>query len=292
MDLQTGLICLGCVCVSVIVIYLTTLISIREKSYDEAIAEVRKSNQTIVKGSKTDKQAKKEKKRNKKSKHDKLDSHQQTVDSDKDRSGELVTEKAIKTAANTVAAVVTDVVKKCIDKQETGGKHEHVGFKEPEVIEDEEENISRSRRSSLSTSSNGNAKPSKPILKNDAKCEVNLNRNGSPMKLQRSNSFEVIKPKDELELAKLGKRLKAKDKSSERVNGEVCLQNVQEVDVDAVDANNGITISNGTSSVVNSVFTNGNDHEIEVIAQSKKMSASTSGNKVKKSKSSQNKGKC
>lgn len=42
MDLQTGLICVGVVVISAVVILLVSMFGMKEKSYEEAIAEQRK----------------------------------------------------------------------------------------------------------------------------------------------------------------------------------------------------------------------------------------------------------
>ena len=50
MDLQTGLVCVGVVIVSAVVIFLVSMFGMREKSYEEALAEQRKLPDDLLLG--------------------------------------------------------------------------------------------------------------------------------------------------------------------------------------------------------------------------------------------------
>jgi hypothetical protein len=265
MDVQTPLICAGVVAVSAAVVYLTSILGIRERTYEEAIEEQRRrsSLETNVKTSKTDKPKKEKKEKinkkiNKKSKDKNNDGVQQN------------SEPKIQ------------IKESNSHEQSSSRKTEHVGFKsEPEIVvlNDDEQNIdpkNRQKRASYD-------KPIKPILtnKNDQYTDQNqyIAVQGSG---QRSNSFDLILPKDEFELLKESKRNLDKDiEEEEEVIETPVKSNYQEV---------------MSSIPTNSVeFDSSQVSELEVkheVAKSENHENSSPARRTKRAKQSQVEGKC
>ncbi|KAK0163760.1 hypothetical protein PV328_002457 [Microctonus aethiopoides] len=157
MDLQTGLIYVGVVVVSAAVILFVSMFGIKEKSYEEAIAEQRKLPDDLL-------FAKKDK--GKEKKH-------------KSKTGKKVKEKKE-------------------DKDEKEEKPEHVQFEETPQILSPETNIQEACK--------GNKKKNKtekvkPILVNKDESPITIPESLSlQLPLTEVNHFDVMLPKDELEL--------------------------------------------------------------------------------------------
>ncbi|XP_054154304.1 putative leucine-rich repeat-containing protein DDB_G0290503 isoform X2 [Oppia nitens] len=178
MDIQTPIICVGVVAVTSAAVYLSSVFGIRERTYEEAIEEQRKSNnlELTTKTTKTTDKFKKEKKDKKK---------------DKDKTNKKESLLKHKTVNGSQQQTADHKPSRKVDHA--------VEFKpEPEVVllsDIQTVDISRHRKPS-------NEKPIKPILLN--KCEQNIDLNDSSFQLNVNgrNSFDSILPKDEFELLK------------------------------------------------------------------------------------------
>jgi hypothetical protein len=210
MDVQTPLICAGVVAVSAAVVYLTSILGIRERTYEEAIEEQRRrsSLETNVKTSKTDKP--------KKDKKEKLNKKINKKSKDKNNDG---------VQQNSEPKI--QIKESDSHEQNLSRKTEHVGFKpEPEIVllNSDEQNIDIGKQKKASYD-----KPIKPILtnKNDQYLDQNqyIAVHGSG---QRSNSFDLILPKDEFELLKESKKILDKEIIEEAIE-TVVKSNYQEV---------------------------------------------------------------
>jgi hypothetical protein len=207
MDVQTPLICAGVVAVSAAVVYLTSILGIRERTYEEAIEEQRRrsSLETNVKTSKTDKPKK-----------DKKDKLKKINKKSKDKNNDGVQQNS---------EPKIQIKESDSHEQNLNRKTEHVGFKpEPEIVllntDEQNIDIGRQRRASYD-------KPIKPILTNKNDQYIDQNQYIA-VQGQRSNSFDLILPKDEFELLKDSKKILDKE-IIEEVIETVVNSNYQEV---------------------------------------------------------------
>ncbi|KAJ8674029.1 hypothetical protein QAD02_005291, partial [Eretmocerus hayati] len=158
MDVQTGLVYVAVVVVSALVIGFVSVFAMREKSYEEAIAEQRKLPDDLL-------LAKKDKVKEKKHKN---------------KTGKKIREKRE-------------------DKEEKEEKPEHVQFEEnPQILPPEppvQENGKGGKKK-------GKVEKVKPILVNKDEPVVVITEPSpsQPLSSQETNHFEIIQPKDDLEL--------------------------------------------------------------------------------------------
>lgn len=185
MDIQTPLICAGVVAFSAAVVYLTSILAIRERTYEEAIEEqrLRSSFDTNFKVNKIEKPKKDKKEKSAKKANKKLKAEKSSDCSDGKQLFELNNSDNNETQ--------TPMIRKA---------EHNVEFKaEPEIVLlNNVDNVEVSSRYQKTIS-----KPAKPILIN--KIEVQEVAILSSQK--QRNSFDLIIPKDELELLKESKRL-------------------------------------------------------------------------------------
>ncbi|XP_015597971.1 kinectin isoform X4 [Cephus cinctus] len=158
MDLQTGLVCVGVVVISAAVILLVSMFGIKEKSYEEAIAEQRKLPDDLLLGKKD---------KGKEKKH-------------KNKAGKKVKEK-----------------KEEKDEKEEE-KSEHVQFEEtPEILPSEPS----TQESGKGSKKKNKVEKVKPILINkDEPVVIAPELSPSQPPLEEANHFDLIQPKDDLEL--------------------------------------------------------------------------------------------
>ena len=228
MDLQTSFVCAGIVAVSASVVYLTSVLGIKEKTYEEAIEEQRKRNHLdeIVKPNKSEKPKKDKKDKIKKSKDNKKPKEKVTdgeshsvVDKNESQSQQLNQQQ---NNANVNVNVNVNASSK---------KVEHVEFKpQPEVVILRDEELSESERQ-RKLSSASDKSPSKPILVKKNETKHGANDLLAENRTQQKNSFDKLIPKDELELSKI-KELKKnnegnKGESKEKVKTEPKEKNVK-----------------------------------------------------------------
>ncbi|KAL2728777.1 kinectin-like isoform X1 [Vespula squamosa] len=159
MDMQTTLVCIGAVIVSAIILCLS-IFGIKEKSYEEAIAEQRKLPDDLL-------LSKKDKSKEKKHKN---------------KSGKKVKEKKEEKE----------------DKEEKDEKQEHVQFEETPQILSSELPLQEGNKASKKK---GKPEKVKPILVNkDEPSAIVTELSSSQPLLGETNHFELIQPKDDLEL--------------------------------------------------------------------------------------------
>ncbi|XP_046823005.1 kinectin-like isoform X2 [Vespa crabro] len=159
MDMQTALVCIGAVIVSAIILCLS-IFGIKEKSYEEAIAEQRKLPDDLL-------LSKKDKSKEKKHKN---------------KSGKKVKEKKEEKE----------------DKEEKDEKQEHVQFEETPQILSSELPLQEVNKTSKKK---GKPEKVKPILINkDEPLAIVTELSSSQPILGETNHFELIQPKDDLEL--------------------------------------------------------------------------------------------
>ncbi|XP_034935831.1 ribosome-binding protein 1 isoform X3 [Chelonus insularis] len=159
MDHQTGLIYVGIVVISAAIILLISTFGIKEKSYEEAIAEQRKLPDDLLLGKK---------------------------DKSKDKKHKSKTGKKVK--------------EKKEEKDDKDDKPEHVQFEETPQILSPETNAQEANR--------GNKKKIKPekvkpiLLNKDESPVIMSEPNALQSPLVEVNHFDVIQPKDDLELVR------------------------------------------------------------------------------------------
>ncbi|XP_076637833.1 uncharacterized protein LOC143349993 isoform X2 [Colletes latitarsis] len=160
MDLQTGLVCIAVVVISAVVIVLVSMFGIKEKSYEEAIAEQRKLPDDLLL-SKKDK--------GKEKKH-------------KNKAGKKVKEKK----------------EEKDEKDDKEEKSEHVQFEEnPKILPLEP----LTREGSKGSKKKSKFEKLKPILVNkDEPLVIVTDLSPSQPPLVETNHFDLIQPKDDLEL--------------------------------------------------------------------------------------------
>ncbi|XP_043255136.1 putative leucine-rich repeat-containing protein DDB_G0290503 isoform X2 [Colletes gigas] len=160
MDLQTGLVCIAVVVISAVVIVLVSMFGIKEKSYEEAIAEQRKLPDDLLL-SKKDK--------GKEKKH-------------KNKAGKKVKEKK----------------EEKDEKDDKEEKSEHVQFEEnPKILPLEP----LTREGSKGSKKKSKFEKLKPILVNkDEPLVIVTDLSPSQPPLVEANHFDLIQPKDDLEL--------------------------------------------------------------------------------------------
>ncbi|XP_011306030.1 interaptin isoform X2 [Fopius arisanus] len=160
MDLQTGLIYVGVVVVSAVVIFLVSILGTKEKSYEEAIAEQRKLPDDLLLG---------KKEKGKEKKH-------------KNKSGKKVKEKKEERE----------------EKEEKEEKPEHVQFEEtPQILPPD----LPAQEACKSNKKKNKSEKVKPILVNkDESPVVVTDAIVSQAPLPETNHFDIIHPKDDLEL--------------------------------------------------------------------------------------------
>ncbi|XP_043671767.1 early endosome antigen 1-like isoform X3 [Vespula pensylvanica] len=159
MDMQTTLVCIGAVIVSAVILCLS-IFGIKEKSYEEAIAEQRKLPDDLL-------LSKKDKSKEKKHKN---------------KSGKKVKEKKEEKE----------------EKEEKDDKQEHVQFEEtPQILSSE----LPSQEGNKASKKKGKPEKVKPILINkDEPLAIVTELSSSQPLLGETNHFELIQPKDDLEL--------------------------------------------------------------------------------------------
>ncbi|XP_018305000.1 kinectin isoform X5 [Mycetomoellerius zeteki] len=162
MDVQTGLVYVGIVVLSAAVIAFISMFGIREKSYEEAIAEQRKLPDDLLSNKKD---------KNKEKKH-------------KNKAGKKVKEKK----------------EEKDDKEDKDERADHVQFEEtPQILPSElpvQENNKGNKKK-------GKLEKIKPILVNkDEPSVIVTELNPSQPPLVEANHFDVIHPKDDLELVR------------------------------------------------------------------------------------------
>ncbi|XP_076749451.1 uncharacterized protein LOC143422582 isoform X3 [Xylocopa sonorina] len=161
MDLQTGLVCVAVVVISAAVIVFVSLFAIKEKSYEEAIAEQRKFPESDLLLSKKDK--------GKEKKH-------------KNKAGKKVKEKKEEKE----------------EKEDKEEKPEHVQFEENPQILPLEPLVREGSKGSKKKSKHEKVKP---ILVNKDEPLVIVTELSSSQPLSaEANHFDLIQPKDDLEL--------------------------------------------------------------------------------------------
>ncbi|XP_072744778.1 uncharacterized protein [Anoplolepis gracilipes] len=160
MDIQTGLVYVGVVIISAGIIAFISMYGIREKSYEEAIAEQRKLPDDLL-SSKKD--------RNKEKKH-------------KNKAGKKAKEKK----------------EEKDDKDDKDERPEHVQFEEtPQILPPEPPESNKSNKKK------GKLEKIKPILINkDEPLVIVTELNPSQPPLAEANHFDLIHPKDDLELVR------------------------------------------------------------------------------------------
>ncbi|XP_066589983.1 putative leucine-rich repeat-containing protein DDB_G0290503 [Prorops nasuta] len=177
MDVQTGLVYVGVVIFSAAVILLVSMFGIKEKSYEEAIAEQRKLPDDLL-FSKKDK--------NKEKKH-------------KNKAGKKVKEKKE-------------------EKDEKDEKSEHVQFEEtPQILPPEPpvQEVSKGNKKK------GKLDKVKPILVNKDEALMSMKELDPSQPLSAEvNHFEIIHPKDDLELIRSQSRENLHLNSSEPANNK------------------------------------------------------------------------
>ncbi|XP_018393925.1 PREDICTED: kinectin-like isoform X3 [Cyphomyrmex costatus] len=162
MDVQTGLVYVGIVVLSAAAIAFISMFGIREKSYEEAIAEQRKLPDDLL-SSKKDK--------NKEKKH-------------KNKAGKKVKEKK----------------EEKDDKDDKDEKSDHVQFEETPQILPPEPPVQESNKGNKKK---GKLEKIKPILVNkDEPSVIVTELNLSQPPLAEANHFDLIHPKDDLELVR------------------------------------------------------------------------------------------
>ncbi|KAG5322620.1 KTN1 protein, partial [Pseudoatta argentina] len=162
MDVQTGLVYVGIVVLSAAAIAFISMFGIREKSYEEAIAEQRKLPDDLL-SSKKDK--------NKEKKH-------------KNKAGKKVKEKK----------------EEKDDKEDKDERSDHVQFEETPQILPSEPPVQESNKGNKKK---GKLEKIKPILVNkDEQSVIVTELNPSQPPLAEANHFDVIHPKDDLELVR------------------------------------------------------------------------------------------
>ncbi|XP_011872777.1 PREDICTED: kinectin isoform X3 [Vollenhovia emeryi] len=162
MDVQTGLVYIGIVVLSAVAIAFISMFGIREKSYEEAIAEQRKLPDDLL-SSKKDK--------NKEKKH-------------KNKAGKKVKEKK----------------EEKDDKEDRDERAEHVQFEETPQILPSEPPVQESNKGNKKR---GKLEKIKPILVNkDEPSVIVTELNPSQPPLAEANHFDLIHPKDDLELVR------------------------------------------------------------------------------------------
>ncbi|XP_011062333.1 PREDICTED: kinectin isoform X6 [Acromyrmex echinatior] len=162
MDVQTGLVYVGIVVLSAAAIAFISMFGIREKSYEEAIAEQRKLPDDLL-SSKKDK--------NKEKKH-------------KNKAGKKVKEKK----------------EEKDDKEDKDERSDHVQFEETPQILPSEPPVQESNKGNKKK---GKLEKIKPILVNkDEPSVIVTELNPSQPSLAEANHFDVIHPKDDLELVR------------------------------------------------------------------------------------------
>lgn len=226
MDLQTSFVCAGIVAVSASVVYLTSVLGIKEKTYEEAIEEQRKRNHLdeIIKPNKSEKPKKDKKDKIKKSKDNKKPKEKVTdgeshsvVDKNESQSQQLNQQQNNANVNFNVNA--------------SGKKVEHVEFKsQPEVVILRDEELSESERQRRLSAASDKS-PSKPILVKKNETKHGANDLVAENRTQQKNSFDKLIPKDELELSKI-KELKKnnegnKGEAKEKVKTEPKEKNVK-----------------------------------------------------------------
>ncbi|XP_032691151.1 kinectin-like isoform X2 [Odontomachus brunneus] len=162
MDIQTGFVYIGVVVASALLIVFMSIFGIKEKSYEEAIAEQRKLPDDLL-SSKKDK--------NKEKKH-------------KNKAGKKVKEKK----------------EEKDDKDDKDEKAEHVQFEEiPQILPPEPP----AQESNKGNKKKGKFEKIKPILINkDEPSTIVTELSPSQLPLAEANHFDIIHPKDDLELVR------------------------------------------------------------------------------------------
>ncbi|XP_029676580.1 kinectin-like [Formica exsecta] len=162
MDIQTGLVYIGVVVISAVVIACISMYAMREKSYEEAIAEQRKLPDDLL-SSKKD--------RNKEKKH-------------KNKAGKKAKEKK----------------EEKDDKDDKDERTEHVQFEETPQILPPEPPVQESNKGNKKK---GKLEKIKPILVNkDEPLAIVTELNPLQPALAEANHFDLIHPKDDLELVR------------------------------------------------------------------------------------------
>ncbi|EFN62950.1 Laminin-like protein epi-1 [Camponotus floridanus] len=162
MDIQTGLVYVGVVVISAAVIALISMYGIKEKSYEEAIAEQRKLPDDLLSNKKD---------RNKEKKH-------------KNKAGKKAKEKK----------------EEKDDKDDKDERTEHVQFEETPQILPPEPPVQENNKGNKKK---GKLEKIKPILVNkDEPLVIVTELNPSQPPLAEANHFDLIHPKDDLELVR------------------------------------------------------------------------------------------
>ncbi|XP_029171849.1 kinectin isoform X2 [Nylanderia fulva] len=160
MDIQTGLVYIGIVVISAAVIASISMFGIKEKSYEEAIAEQRKLPDDLLSNKKD---------KNKEKKH-------------KNKAGKKVKEKK----------------EEKDEKDDKDERTEHVQFEETPQILPPEPPVQESNKGNKKK---GKVEKIKPILVNKDEPLVNVTElNPLQLPLAEANHFDLIHPKDDLEL--------------------------------------------------------------------------------------------
>ncbi|RWS14010.1 ribosome-binding protein 1-like isoform X2 [Dinothrombium tinctorium] len=275
MDIETAVICIACVVVSALVIYLTSHFAIKERTFDEVMEEQRKRNNidTVFKSSSQKQKAekaRKEKKDKSKKTVKKVKEKEATADFTSSGDAELSNKEAPE------IKVVTEKGEMNV-KREHKSKAEHVDFKEPDLIDDR---VDEQKESALHhrNISSGSDKMLKPILVVKAEVGTKLEQHDSSKlsmepKFQKRNSFHLLRPKDELELAKVKKHHQEIEKAPKVTN-----QNVPE-------ASPVVTIKSeaNNSENIKVVAVNGNATE-ELVQSSEDTKPAKSNGSIQKSK--------
>ncbi|XP_011636853.1 kinectin-like isoform X3 [Pogonomyrmex barbatus] len=165
MDVQTGLIYVGIVVISAVAILCISMFGIKEKSYEEAIAEQRKLPDDLLSNKKD---------KNKEKKH-------------KNKAGKKVKEKKEEKDDKE-------------DKEDKDERTEHVQFEETPQILPPEPPVQESNKGNKKK---GKFEKIKPILVNKDEPPVIVTElNSSQPPLAEANHFDLIHPKDDLELVR------------------------------------------------------------------------------------------
>lgn len=221
MDIQTALICVGVVAISAAVVFLTSFFGIREKSYEEAIEEQRRQNnwEPIIKPRKPEKTKKEKKDKTKKLKKSK-----------EEEKVEVKTELSFNEASTNELSS---------EEADTQAKSDHIKIDpQPIVVELSAGDGVRERKVS-------NSKAPKPILINktsevaaagDSTATGDVD-DKTEAELEHRNSFDILHPKDELELSKI-KGKKKKTSIEKKLEDEVSSpeQEVQDLVVEVTEA--------------------------------------------------------